>query len=62
MTGEQRRRILTAAELADARRQATEAVAAVGIPLDLIERLRPVLAPVAERLAAESAVAMPEAA
>jgi anti-sigma regulatory factor (Ser/Thr protein kinase) len=51
MTSEERRRILSPAEIADARRQATTAVAAVGIPSELIERLRPVLAPVAELLA-----------
>lgn len=55
MTREQRARILSPAEIADARRQATEAVAEVGIPRDLIERLRPVLAPVAELLAADPA-------
>jgi hypothetical protein len=51
MTREERSRILSPAEIADARRQATQAVAEVGIPSELIERLRPVLAPVAERLA-----------
>jgi hypothetical protein len=55
MTREERHRILTPAEIADARRQANRAIATVGIPAELIDQLRPILAPAAERLAAEEA-------
>ncbi|NML55304.1 hypothetical protein HHL19_16145 [Streptomyces sp. R302] len=51
MTREERHRILSTEEIADARRQARKAIDEVGIPPELIDRLRPVLAPVAEALA-----------
>jgi len=55
MTRDERHRILSPGEIADARQQATDAIAEYGIPRDLIECLRPVLAPVAEALAAADA-------
>lgn len=55
MTREERLRILSPAEVADARRQADRAVSTVGIPAELIAALRPILAPAAEALAAEEA-------
>lgn len=51
MTREERQRVLSSAELADARGQAQRALAAVGIPSELIDALRPILAPAAEALA-----------
>ena len=50
MTREERRRILSDAELADAREQAERALATVGIPAGLLDTLRPSLAPAAEAL------------
>ncbi|MFE3129154.1 hypothetical protein ACFXHD_37720 [Streptomyces hydrogenans] len=50
MTREERHRILSADEIADARQQACKAIDEVGIPQELIDRLRPVLAPVAQAL------------
>lgn len=50
---EERHRILSPAEIADARAQAERAVSTVGIPPELIDALRPILAPAAEALAAE---------
>ncbi|MFE9923303.1 hypothetical protein ACFYQA_17460 [Streptomyces sp. NPDC005774] len=61
MTREERRRILSAAELADARNQAQRALNTVGIPPELIESLRPILAPAAQALA-EDTSAQPAAA
>ncbi|RSN18726.1 hypothetical protein DMH25_00220 [Streptomyces sp. WAC 01325] len=55
MTKEERHAILTPAEIADARAQADRAIRTVGIPPELIAQLRPILAPAAERLAAEQA-------
>jgi hypothetical protein len=52
---EERHRILSPAEVADARRQAERAISAVGIPPELIAALRPILAPAAEAVAAEEA-------
>ncbi|WP_435600811.1 hypothetical protein [Streptomyces sp. C10-9-1] len=43
--------ILGPVALNDARAQARKAIAEVGVPTDLIETLRPVLAPMAEQLA-----------
>lgn len=57
MTREERHRILSPAEIADARAQADRAIRTVGIPSELIDQLRPILAPVAEALAAEDAPA-----
>jgi hypothetical protein len=51
VTQEERRRVLSAAELADARGQAQRALDTVGIPPELIDHLRPILAPAAEALA-----------
>ena len=62
MTREERHRILSPAEITDARGQAERAVSTVGIPQELIDRLRPVLAPAAQALAAEAAAARPTAA
>ena len=62
MTREERRRILGAAEIADARAQAERALSTVGIPQQLIESLRPILAPAAEACALEEAAARPTAA
>ncbi|MFE4658097.1 hypothetical protein ACFRFJ_15605 [Streptomyces hydrogenans] len=53
MTREERHRILSANEIADARQQARKAIDEVGIPQELIDRLRPVLAPVAQALVDE---------
>ncbi|WP_432158886.1 hypothetical protein [Streptomyces sp. bgisy153] len=53
MTREERHRILGPAEIADARAQAERAVSTVGIPQDLLDRLRPILAPAAHVLTAE---------
>lgn len=53
MTKEERHAILTLEEIAGARAQADRAIRTVGIPPELIARLRPFLAPAAERLAAE---------
>lgn len=50
MTREERQRILNPAELADARSQAQRALDTVGIPAELIQLLRPILAPAAEVL------------
>ncbi|WP_327377946.1 hypothetical protein OG393_30715 [Streptomyces sp. NBC_01216] len=50
MTREERHRILSPAEIADARKQATDAIAEVGIPDELIERIRPVLSSVTTNL------------
>lgn len=55
MTREERRRILSDAELADARAQAARAIRTVGIPPELIDVLRPILAPAAAALAADDA-------
>ena len=62
MTREERHRILSSAEIADARGQAERALTTVGIPQELIDRLRPILAPAVEALAAEEAAAQPMAA
>ena len=62
MTREERRQLLTAAELADARSQAQRALDSVGVPSELIESLRPILAPAAEACALEEAAARPTAA
>jgi hypothetical protein len=62
VTREERHRILSPAEIADAQGQAERAVTTVGIPQELIDRLRPILAPAAEALAAEEAAAQPKAA
>ncbi|MFF8412907.1 hypothetical protein [Streptomyces omiyaensis] len=51
MTREERHRILSTDETADARRQARQAIDEVGIPQELIDRLRPVLASAAQALA-----------
>ncbi|MBD0837402.1 hypothetical protein [Streptomyces sp. TRM68416] len=55
MTREERYRILSPAEIADARAQAERALNTVGIPPELIDALRPILAPAAAALAAEDA-------
>ncbi|MFH9011196.1 hypothetical protein ACH4C6_07450 [Streptomyces sp. NPDC017943] len=55
MTREERQRILSPAEIADARAQAERALNTVGIPQQLIESLRPILAPAAEASAQEAA-------
>lgn len=57
MTREERRRILGADALADARNQANRALESVGIPPELVESLRPILAPAAQALAEETAAA-----
>lgn len=62
MTREERHRILSPAEIADARAQAERAVTTVGIPAELIDALRPILAPAAEALAVDDATAQPAAA
>ncbi|MFF8980214.1 hypothetical protein ACF08A_25805 [Streptomyces cellulosae] len=62
MTREERRRILGADALADARRQANRALESVGIPPELVESLRPILAPAAEALAEDTAAASTAAA
>ncbi len=62
MTREERRQLLTAAELADARNQAQRALDSVGVPSELIESLRPILAPAAEACALEEAATQPMAA
>ncbi|MDX3170072.1 hypothetical protein PV516_40640 [Streptomyces scabiei] len=53
MTREERHRILSPAEIADAQGQARRAVSTVGIPRELIDRLRPILAPAAAAIAAD---------
>lgn len=53
MTREEREQILSPAEIAEARGQADRALSTVGIPPRLIDELRPILAPVAEAVAAE---------
>lgn len=55
MTREERHRILSPAEIADAHAQADRALRTVGIPVALLDELRPILAPVAESIAAEEA-------
>lgn len=55
MTREERQRILSPAEIAEAHAQADRALKTVGIPPALIDELRPILAPVAEAIAAEEA-------
>lgn len=55
MTREERHRLLSPAEIADAHAQADRAIRTVGIPAALIDELRPILAPVAEAIAAEEA-------
>lgn len=55
MTREERERILSPAEIADAHAQADRALRTVGIPPELIDALRPILAPAAEALASEDA-------
>lgn len=62
MTREERHRILSPAEIADARSQAERAISTVGIPPDLIDALRPILAPAAEALAAADVVVQAAAA
>ncbi|SBT89416.1 hypothetical protein GA0115233_100963 [Streptomyces sp. DI166] len=62
MTREERHRILSPAEIADARAQAQRAISTVGIPPELIDVLRPILAPAAAALAAEDAAAQTAAA
>ena len=62
MTREERHRILSPAEIADAHAQAERALSTVGIPAELIDVLRPILAPAARALAAEDAAAQPAAA
>lgn len=54
MRREERHRLLSPAEIADARSQAERAITTVGIPPELIDVLRPILAPAAEALAAET--------
>ena len=62
MTREERHRILSAAEIADARAQAERAISTVGIPSELIDALRPILAPAAQALAADAAAQVAAAA
>ncbi|WP_200302288.1 hypothetical protein [Streptomyces adelaidensis] len=62
MTREERHRILSPAEIADAQSQAQRAVTTVGIPQELIDRLRPILAPAATALATDEAAAHAKAA
>ncbi|MEU9349064.1 hypothetical protein AB0D74_48490 [Streptomyces sp. NPDC048278] len=62
MTREERHRILSPAEIADAHAQADRALTTVGIPAELIEELRPILAPIAAAIAAEKAAARATAA
>ena len=54
MTREERHRILSPAEIEDAQSQARRAVSTVGIPQELIDRLRPILAPAAKAVADEA--------
>ncbi|MFG2516003.1 hypothetical protein [Streptomyces sp. NPDC048584] len=54
MTREERRRILSADELADARGQAQRALDTVGISPELVESLRPILAPAAEAITSDT--------
>ncbi|MFM9473988.1 hypothetical protein ACKI1J_15760 [Streptomyces scabiei] len=62
MTREERHRLLSPAEIADAQSQARRAVSTVGIPQELIDRLRPILAPAARVIAAQEAATRAEAA
>lgn len=62
MTREERHRLLSPAEIADAQGQARRAVSTVGIPQELIDRLRPILAPAAAALAAAEPAAHAKAA
>ncbi|TQE35443.1 hypothetical protein [Streptomyces ipomoeae] len=62
MTREERHRILGPSAIADARAQAHRAIRTVGIPPELIDQLRPILAPAAEALAAEETAAQAAAA
>ncbi|MDX2566049.1 hypothetical protein PV413_23870 [Streptomyces scabiei] len=62
MTREERHRILSPAEIADAQGQARRAVSTVGIPPELIDQLRPILAPAAKAIAADEAAARAKAA
>ncbi|NUS29778.1 MAG: hypothetical protein HOV92_36945 [Streptomyces sp.] len=55
MTREERERVLSPAEIAEAHAQADRAISTVGIPRALIDELRPILAPAAEAIAAEEA-------
>jgi hypothetical protein len=54
VTREERHRLLSPAEIADARAQAERAIRTVGIPPELIDALRPILAPAVQALAAEA--------
>lgn len=62
MTREERHALLSPAEIADAQGQARRAVSTVGIPQELIDRLRPILAPAAAAIAAEEAASHTKAA
>ncbi|MEH0564687.1 hypothetical protein QBA57_39835 [Streptomyces scabiei] len=62
MTREERHRLLSPAEIADAQGQARRAVSTVGIPRELIDRLRPILAPAAKAIAADEVAARAKAA
>jgi hypothetical protein len=62
MTREERHRLLSPAEIADAQSQARRAVNTVGIPQELIDRLRPILAPAASAVAADEATSHANAA
>ncbi|MDX2539832.1 hypothetical protein PV437_42765 [Streptomyces scabiei] len=62
MTREERHALLSPAEIADAQGQARRAVSTVGIPRELIDRLRPILAPAAKALAEDEAAAHTKAA
>jgi hypothetical protein len=62
VTREERHKILSPAEIQDAQSQARRAVSTVGIPRELIDRLRPILAPAAKAIAADEAAAHAQAA
>lgn len=62
MTREERHALLSPAEIEDAQGQARRAVSTVGIPQELIDRLRPILAPAAKAIAADEAVSAAKAA
>ncbi|MEU3254236.1 hypothetical protein [Streptomyces sp. NPDC006997] len=55
MTREERQRILSQSEVADAQAQAERALSTVGIPPELINALRPILAAAAESVTADAA-------
>ena len=62
MTREERHALLSPAEIEDAQGQARRAVSTVGIPQELIDKLRPILAPAAKAIAADAAVSAAKAA